>query len=43
MRFSDLLVRARKISKTTPCKVAGGGRRHPTQFDMSGKSLAYFD
>jgi hypothetical protein len=34
-------VRAPKISKTTPCKVAGG-RRHPnTQLDTSGKSAAF--
>lgn len=31
-----------KISKTTPCKVAGD-RRHPNKhLDMSGKSVAIF-
>jgi hypothetical protein len=50
--LSDLPLRARKISKTTPCKVASG-RRHaprphapsphaPSPFDMSGKSMAFF-
>ena len=32
-----------KISKTTPCKVAGHRRRSPKQLDMSGKSGAFFD
>jgi hypothetical protein len=36
-------VRAAKISKTTPCKVAGGGRHSTKQLDTSGKSAAFFD
>jgi hypothetical protein len=36
-------MRAAKISKTTPCKVAGGGRHPKKQLDVSGKSVAFFD
>jgi hypothetical protein len=31
-----------QISKTTPCKVAGGGQHSTKQFDTSGKSGAFF-
>ncbi|HMM93137.1 hypothetical protein [Bradyrhizobium sp.] len=35
--------RAAKISKTTPCKAAGGRRHSEKQLDTSGKSGAFFD
>ncbi|MCP1967808.1 hypothetical protein AB7M56_002006 [Bradyrhizobium elkanii] len=34
--------RSAKISKTTPCKVAGGGWRSTRRLDTSGNSGAYF-
>jgi hypothetical protein len=42
MTLENCRLGAPKISKTTPSKVAGGGR-HPTkQLDASGKSGAFF-
>jgi hypothetical protein len=40
---SPATARAPKISKTTPCKVAGGRGPATKPFDTSGKSGAYFD
>jgi hypothetical protein len=42
-RLRKAKLRAAKISKTTPCKVAGPDSRQPEkQLDLSGKSLSYF-
>jgi hypothetical protein len=44
-RLRKAKLRAAKISKTTPCKVAGptaGGWRPEKKLDLSGKSLSYF-